>query len=210
MTKEIQRQIAKMQVLKYHIVIENFTPFHKYEYDVMSISKSDMICEFEVKVSRSDFKRQKEATKQFNYSKAITNGRAEQLDKSILLVPNYFSYCCPDGLIKEDEIPKFAGLYYLKDGVICEARSPKRIHSHIFKQEVIKEKILRYYSERTYLGGCRMTYDNGIAVENYNKRLADQKKNEEENSLFPLSEEQMDNIINNASQPLNPSHASTG
>lgn len=174
--KEIQKLIAKMQVLKHHIVIENFTPFHRYEYDVMSISKSEMVCEFEIKVSRSDFKTQKEKTKQFNYSKQITDGRAEQLDKSKVLVPNYFSYCCPDGLIKEDEVPKFAGLYYLKDGIIREIKSPKRIHSHNFKLEVIKEKILRYYSERTYLGGCRMTYENGIATKHWQEHLAYQEK----------------------------------
>lgn len=56
-TKEIQKAIAKMQVLKFHpIVCENIIPLYKWEMDVMSISKSSMMYEFEVKVSRGDFK----------------------------------------------------------------------------------------------------------------------------------------------------------
>jgi len=160
-TQEIQKAIGKMQVLKFHSpVIENFTPFWRWEYDVLSISKSQMLCEFEVKISRSDFNKQKEKTKMDAYSREIISGKSFGWHGGIAQVPNYFSYCCPTGLIKESEIPKFAGLYYCENGEITEIQTPKRLHSHKFNLDRVKEKMLRYFSERTLLGGCRMTYEN--------------------------------------------------
>lgn len=57
LTNNIQKAVGKMQVLKNHgIVVENINTFWNGEMDVMSVSKSEMIYEFEVKISRSDFK----------------------------------------------------------------------------------------------------------------------------------------------------------
>lgn len=159
-TRQIQRCIGKMQVLKFHNpVIENF-PFYKWEFDVLSVSKSQLVCEFEVKISRSDFLKPKEKTKIAVYTSKIVNGESELRPGYSVYVPNYFSYCCPPGLILPDEIPERIGLYYCRDNKVQEITAPKKLHSHKFDLTEQKDKILRYYSERTMLGSCRLTYDN--------------------------------------------------
>lgn len=157
-----------MMVLSFHIVCENIEVLFRWEYDVLSISKSDMIYEFEVKISRSDFKADAKKGKMQLYSSFGTHARN---------VPNYFSYVCPDGLIKEDEIPQFAGLYYAKDGELTCIKSPKRLHKTKHERERIINKIARVVSERLYLGACRLTYENKKSKERWEKHQAEQKAN---------------------------------
>lgn len=146
-TKEIQKAIAKMQVLKFHpIVCENIIPLYKWEMDVMSISKSSMMYEFEVKVSRGDFK-------------ADFKKRKGDYDGTVLC-PNYFSYVCPLNLISLDEINLKYGLYYIDNEQIIEIRKPKILHCGIHNKQKILEKVLRLHQERMYLGCARMTYNN--------------------------------------------------
>jgi len=159
-TKEIQKSIGKMKVLSFHTpVCENVKYLlHHWEMDVMSISKSGMMYEYEVKISRSDFKADLKKNKQHYYKK-------ENLMK--IWTPNYFSYACPTDLIKIEEIPDYAGLYYCENGEVSEIRKPKRLHDTVHNRIKILEKICRVNSERQFLDGCRMTYEN----KEYKKRV---------------------------------------
>lgn len=149
-TKQIQLAVGKMQVLKFHSpVCENVKYLiNDFELDVMSISKSGMLYEFEVKVSRSDFLADKKKRKHQFYS--IFPEKQ----------PNYFSYACPKDLINLNEIGSNCGLYYFEDGEITEIRPPKRIHKLILDRDKVLEKVCRITSERNFLNGCRMTYIN--------------------------------------------------
>jgi len=149
-TKDIQKAIGKMQVLKFHTpVCENVKYLiGDFELDVVSISKSGMLYEFEVKISRSDFMADKKKRKHIFYT--------ERPDRS----PNYFSYACPKDLIKPSEIGSGVGLYYIDGEDVIEIQSPKRRHKIIHDINEISKKICRINSERQFLGGCRMTYDN--------------------------------------------------
>lgn len=149
-TKQIQLAVGKMQVLKFHSpVCENVKYLiNDFELDVMSISKSGMLYEFEVKISRSDFLADKKKRKHEFY-KTYPNYQ-----------PNYFSYVCPKDLITLNEIGSNCGLYYFEDGEITEIRPPKRIHKSVHDRNKILEKICRITSERKFLDGCRMTYNN--------------------------------------------------
>lgn len=149
-TKQIQLAIGKMQTLKFHSpVCENVKYLiNDFELDVMSISKSGMLYEFEVKVSRSDFLADKKKRKHEFY-KIYPNRQ-----------PNYFSYACPKHLINLNEIGSNCGLYYFDNGEITEIRPPKRIHKSVYDRNKILEKICRITSERKFLNGCRMTYNN--------------------------------------------------
>lgn len=187
-----------MQVLKFHSpVIENIKALNRYEFDVMSIGGGGMIYEFEVKISRSDFLKPKEKKKQQTYlsNTRDLNGRA--WDGNIYVsIPNYFSYACPSGLIQPHELSQSIGLYYINSDCSIECvREPKRIHSVLFDMKKIEKKILRYYSERTFLGVCRMSYENRISKEVYAKaekerdetqqKFIDYYKNKK--SLYPQS-----------------------
>ncbi len=47
--------------------------------------------------------------------------------------PNKFSFAVPEGLISKDEIPDYAGLYYLMpDGTIKEIKRAKFLHKEKF------------------------------------------------------------------------------
>jgi len=159
LTTSIQKAIGKMMVLKNHgIVIENINTFWNGEMDVMSISKSEMIHEFEVKISRADFKADLKKRKWFWHHHPAAD-----------TCPNYFSYCCPNNLIKLDEVPVYCGLYYYSDNKITEVKKPKRIHKEkVADINRIKDKVLRLMSERLFLGCARLTYQNN-AIKERNK-----------------------------------------
>jgi len=151
MTKEIQLAVGKMQVLKYHNpVCENIGALSfDIEMDVFSISTSGLLYEFEVKISKSDFKADAKKKKWIKYN-----------IPDIHSTPNYFSYACPKDIISLDSIPKYAGPYYFHKGELTEVRKPKRIHNSKPIQKTIYIKVNRISAERNFLGCARMTYEN--------------------------------------------------
>ena len=166
-TKEIQKAIGKMQVLKFHTpVCENVKYLiNDFELDVISVSKSGMLYEFEVKISRSDFIADKKKKKHIFYKEYINRS------------PNYFSYACPKDLIKISEIGSGVGLYYVDGEDVIEIQSPKRTHNILHDRIKILEKICRITSERNFLDGCRMTYNNKES-DKRNDEIMNRKENE--------------------------------
>ncbi len=173
MTNTIQEVVCKYIALKGHEAIcENFG--YNWEMDIASLSKSGMLHEYEVKISRSDFladKKQK-ATKFAHYE--MRNERT---------CPNYFYYVCPEGLIKKNEIPTWAGLYYYAEGEIWMIQNAKRLHKASAHIEKVLRKMLRLNIQRKYLGGSMLTYLNRKIVEKYKERERN-KVNEKDESLF--------------------------
>ena len=100
-----------------------------WESDLFGISRTGYSIEIEVKLSRSDFfadfkKPKHEYFKRISEKKdfIITNKR--EFDEVCYLdifkikdkIPNRFFFACPEGLIKPEEVPSYAGLIY------CETR----------------------------------------------------------------------------------------
>lgn len=148
-------------------VCENVNYFFGHEMDVCSISKSGLITEFEVKVSKSDFKADAQKNK-WRYFEA-------KVEKQI---PNYFYYVCPEGLIKVEEVPQFAGLIYVKDDEVTIIKPSSRIHRLKHDKDKLLMKFCRVQSQRVYLGSCLMTYQAKIYSEQMKQR------NETVNELF--------------------------
>lgn len=140
-----------MEVLKHSLPCENVsTVFGSYEADVVSINKSGMITEFEVKISRADFLADRKKAKWKFYELLIENR-----------IPNRFYYVCPSGLIKTNEIPAFSGLLNISlDGEIEIIKQAPLIHRFKHDKNKITNRLFRILAERTYLGACRMTYEN--------------------------------------------------
>lgn len=165
MTKEITNAIGKMQVLKNHTpVMANVSTIFNWECDVFSVNRGGYTYEFEVKISRSDFLRDKKK-KKWTCAYSIMEENT----------PNYMSYVCPEGLIKLEEIGEFSGLYYFKDGSITEVRGPSLRHK--FKKDIneIQFKIARLYSQREFLGCSLLTHENK-EIRERNKRREDEQK----------------------------------
>lgn len=76
----------------------------RWECDLLEITKSGYVYEYEVKISRSDFKADaRKRTYKQSKADAIKAGRT-----------NYFYYVVPTDLIAIDEIPDYAGLIYVQ------------------------------------------------------------------------------------------------
>ncbi len=93
-------------------ITTRFQGFGLSECDVLSVSKSDYIYEYEIKISKADFK--KDFIKEKH--QMIMEGKfVKQSNKGTWYnVPNYFYFVVPENLISMDDIPSYAGLIYLK------------------------------------------------------------------------------------------------
>lgn len=89
------------------IVISNFY-YGRYEMDMFRLTSSGYVVEYEVKVSRSDFKADFEKKHNvwgkglFKKHEEIQNGNQA----------NRFFFVVPKGLVRKDEVPQHAGLIY--------------------------------------------------------------------------------------------------
>jgi len=93
------------------------------ECDVLSVTKTDYICEYEIKISKSDFKAdfKKEKHKlitENKFNETITLKKAGNRIFEIVdpyYVPNYFYFVVTENLISLEDIPKYAGLMYFHE-----------------------------------------------------------------------------------------------
>ena len=97
------------------------------ECDVLSVSKSDYIYEYEIKISRADYK--KDFTKKKHENIINENYTIMRGSDLVYLLPNYFNYVVPKDLISVEEVPDYAGLIYLhENGVFEIIKKPKLLH----------------------------------------------------------------------------------
>jgi len=151
--KTIQLAVGHMQVLNFHSpVCENISVGFA-EMDLMSVSKSHLLYEFEIKISKSDFKADFKKFKHLNMLNNITHK-----------IPNYFAFVCPDGVIPIEDVPKYAGLWYYKDNALKEIIKAPRLHSNKCDIKRIMEKVCRLQSERHFLGCARLTFQKKIRI----------------------------------------------
>ena len=87
---------------------------YDWESDVLKITKSGYAYEFEIKISRGDFKND------FKHKKK-KHLLLENKDDNTKM-PNYFYYVVPEDLITEDEVPEYAGLIYVHATIIGTSR----------------------------------------------------------------------------------------
>lgn len=149
-TDVIQRMVCEMEVLRFNLPCENVKYlFSDWEIDVLSMNRNDYLTEYEVKVSRSDFKDDAKKKKWQWYEKRIEN-----------MISNYFYYTCPERLILESEIPDFAGLIYATNEGLKVIKKAPLLHKKKHDRVRILSKFCRVMSERRYIGSCRLTYEN--------------------------------------------------
>lgn len=107
-------------------VLENLYVF-SWESDKLIETRSGLIYEFEIKVSKADFKndfkkKDKHVILEGKETHIPTFDKLEPIykeryEKNYLVShfkkPNYFYYAVPEGLITEEEVPDYAGLIYI-------------------------------------------------------------------------------------------------
>jgi len=96
--------------------INNFifpnTYIGKYEADLLEITKSGYAYEYEVKISRSDFKNDAKKRPKSRPWQSPRKSKFEIIADGSRI--NYFYYIVPENLVSVDEVPEFAGLIYAK------------------------------------------------------------------------------------------------
>lgn len=94
--------------------LPNFQPYGWYEADILSITQSDYIYEYEIKTSASDFKAD---FKNKRYKHRILAGDFRQHYYSSpgcpCAIPRKFFFVCPEGLLDISDVPPYAGLIYI-------------------------------------------------------------------------------------------------
>lgn len=137
-TKDIQKAVGAFLYSKgYSPIVFNFLFDTGHECDVLGVSRAGYMYEYEVKISRADFKKDFEKRYKHNNMAArkslFSNGR--------YVCPNYFYYVVPEGLVSIEEIPEYAGLIQIDPFSIqfIEAKSPAKIHAHKADDRMIKK-----------------------------------------------------------------------
>ena len=127
-TKNIEASLCMCLYLKGHSPISTHVTISEIqECDVISVSKSDYIYEYEIKISRADFKKDfiKEKHNHIINEKFTYTRKGEILFR----VCNYFNYVVPKDLISPDEVPEYAGLIYINEDFTFETiKKPKLLH----------------------------------------------------------------------------------
>ncbi len=151
-TAEIQTLFCEYLVKAGHeFVCENLT-HHDVEWDIVALTKSLVVYEYEVKASRPDFLVDQKKGKWAKYKGDVYFGG---------VTPNFLYYVCPEGLVQPDELPVFAGLYTVnQDGKITLKKKATKIVKKPAATVELIMKMLRHHTERKYLGGCRLTVHN--------------------------------------------------
>ena len=138
-SKNIESALVMYLYQKSHSPITTkFTGMGLQECDVISVSKSDYIYEYEIKISKSDFKKDfiKEKHNHIINEKFTYVRKGEQLFR----VCNYFNYVVPKDLISVEEVPQYAGLIYINEDFTFEIiKKPRLLHKTKATPEFIRQ-----------------------------------------------------------------------
>ena len=128
------------------------------EADLVSITKAGFVNEFEIKISRSDFKAdRKKQAKHMRYADVLTGDSTGVFQHAHRLsAPTQFWYAVPAGLVNEGEVPPHAGLMYvgMNDGFwrLRTVRRAPRLHSERVPEHdmraIARSFMFRYWSQR--------------------------------------------------------------
>ena len=120
---------------------------YDWESDVLKITKSGYAYEFEIKISRPDFKNDFKHKKKKHLLLELKENKAK--------MPNYFYYVVPEGLVTEDEVPEYAGLIYVHATIIGngktyyqfqEIKAAPRLHGNKIDENNLKLTDKFYYN----------------------------------------------------------------
>lgn len=116
--RDIQHLLANDFCIKrqHEMCVPNIKCTHGWwEADLLSLTKSNLTHEFEIKCSRSDWRKEYNqihneqlhpGRKRYRHN-TITEQHA--CDDDLLLSPNYFWIVAPAGVVLDDELPSYAG-----------------------------------------------------------------------------------------------------
>jgi hypothetical protein len=216
MSKKITSNDIKKS-LWHHYSNYDYRLFNSYifdwESDFFFVSKDKGYAyEIEIKISKGDFKAdfkkgdkhhlltlhkssiitQKTSLKAFG----LINGKQTQLYSGVsflrpqLKIPNKFYYACPEGLLKAEDVPEYAGLLFIsKRGVVTKIKEAPFLHKNnllLRKKAILLEKfyLLSLNKNRSLK---LLEHDHKVLIQKFSKVLELLEKNKIEfKDVLPL------------------------
>lgn len=164
--KDIDKSLRKHFESNSRYMVSNVYAFdhHYLETDFLLVKENGYIYDIEIKISKSDFKadfKKKKhevlksgfITAQSYYTRTEEDKlvRYNKGDKVEIERPNRFYFCVPENLITKEDVPDYAGLFYVNEfGDIRKVKEAKLLHKDKRLKEI--ESILCrkfYYSYLT-------------------------------------------------------------
>ena len=142
--KLTEGQIQKLLTSKYagnaKYKIPNIFAFD-WESDYFIQKENDYCYEFEVKISRSDFFADRKKTEKIKILSTGLNSFNNKCNR-----PNKFFYILPEGLIKPEEIPSYAGYMSISNGgTITTIKEAPFLHKE--KLDFSKNFCFKFYNK---------------------------------------------------------------
>ncbi len=119
-----------------------------WESDFFCVDDEGYATEFEIKISRADFKGDFRKYKHLLFRK---------IEKRGLLMPNKFYYVVPDGMVSPDDIPRYAGLIYVVGSHLKVIRRAPYLHreKRDYRRIIAPKVYDRYSVQRRQLAVVR-------------------------------------------------------
>ena len=152
--KKYKKQIG-VNVFNKHI--------YEWESDFLRVNRNEYSLEYEIKLSREDFKadlRKVEKHKMLQYPMKYTahkyiydcmDRRFTEVVFKFSIVPNKFYYICPTDIIGKNEVPAYAGLVYVNKFETLEViKEAPLLHKVKFPKELYKDIASKLSSKVKY------------------------------------------------------------
>lgn len=154
--KQIQNYLYWNLNRKHNLLCPNIF-LYNWESDFVSITKAGYANEYEIKVSKSDFK--VDRINKVEKFQILENGFLETKtdwekkkfgDKRVYQRPSMFWYVCPENLIDISEIPEYTGLIHVKESGsyyrrLITVKKPKKLGKEKISEELQKKILISIY-----------------------------------------------------------------
>ena len=144
------------------LLVPNFRAQDWFEADLWAVTKNKMVWEFEIKVTRSDFR--KDASKSpgsifapgSRTRRSTLDSKYDRLASGDWHGPNNFVYVAPVGVIPKEEVPIWAGLWEFEGGRFNRVLKAQRLHKVLLPESELDRArtciYYRYWSDRLKYG----------------------------------------------------------
>lgn len=135
----------------------NYTSKDWWECDVFEVTPSGYFCEYEIKLTLSNFRADFEKRKSHwhrGQQQMVARDKHQQLLQDFTdVTPRRFFFVCPSGLIPEAEVPAYAGLIYVSEHLTEHQiiRAPERHRLKVRPAVIDHAHSVCYYRWHTLL-----------------------------------------------------------
>lgn len=159
--KDIDRHLRNHFENNSRYMVSNVFAFDQYykETDFLLVKDNGFIFDIEIKVSRSDFKADFKKKKHYilkngfitldyDYYRQEESGLVSYKKNCPIPIktPNRFYFCVPENLISVEEVPDYAGLFYVyEDGRIKKIKEAKLLHKEKHLKEIESVLCRKFY-----------------------------------------------------------------